>query len=311
MSTETITVLMPVYNPQAEWFEMAVRSILEQTYGHFELWLLDDGCEAEAKALLEAWVRRDSRIRVVANEHNRGLTYTLNRGLRLATTRLVARMDADDEAHPERFAKQMAFMHDNPDICVLGTGAVELQNGAPFGGMMPASYGAILSSMLWNACVIHPSVMMDRKSVLAAGGYPDVRYAEDYALWCRLLYKEGRQICNLPDVLLKYRTQAKRRPEYERRQKVAAATVKRQALEYLNLDPALLSVIAPDSATEALGWDEFRDGAARIGELILARGGDVVTWQRCCVKARRRMIRSQDNVMSQLVMWIRHALSRY
>ena len=103
MSAPAVSVLMAVYNG-APWVADAARSVLAQTLGDLELVVVDDG-STDATGDVLAGVG-DSRLRVERREHE-GLTRALNYGLRVARAPLVARLDADDIALPERLARQV------------------------------------------------------------------------------------------------------------------------------------------------------------------------------------------------------------
>src|SRR5262245_14197402 len=120
MSTETtpaISVLMPIYNA-GRFLPAAVESVLAQTFADFELIAIDDGSRDGSSEVLAQLAARDPRIRVFAQE-NRGIVATLNRALELARAPLVARMDADDLSRPDRFAKQIAFLRQHPEVAAV------------------------------------------------------------------------------------------------------------------------------------------------------------------------------------------------
>jgi glycosyltransferase involved in cell wall biosynthesis len=204
MHTPLVSVLMPAYNCEAYVLE-AVSSMLTQTFSDYELLVIDDGSTDSTKKLLESV--DDPRLRLVSNEHNIGLIGTLNRGLELAVGRYIARMDADDISAPERLEKQVRFLEAHPEIHILGS-MVNLINehGKAFGAITgyPKDADEIHRYLLRECCLIHPSVMFRRDTVLGAGGYSDsARHAEDYDLWLRL--SDHHKIANLPDKLVSYR----------------------------------------------------------------------------------------------------------
>jgi glycosyltransferase involved in cell wall biosynthesis len=204
MHTPLVSVLMPAYNCEAYVLE-AVSSILSQSYSDFELLVIDDGSKDSTRKLLESV--HDPRLRLVSNEHNIGLIGTLNRGLELAVGRYIARMDADDVSEPERLEKQVRFLEAHPEIHILGS-MVNLINehGKAFGAITgyPKDADEIHRYLLCECCLIHPSVMFRKDTILRAGGYSDsARHAEDYDLWLRL--SDHHKIANLPDKLVSYR----------------------------------------------------------------------------------------------------------
>lgn len=138
---------------------------------------------------------------------NGGLVSALNEGIERARAELIARMDADDVAMPERFARQHARMEAEPGLGLLGsfirimdkTGRIIRQGHYP---VSPAETARFLE----HGCpVAHPTVMLRREAVLKAGGYRKLfSHCEDYDLWLRIS-ELGYGIANLPQALLNYR----------------------------------------------------------------------------------------------------------
>src|SRR5262245_13064468 len=113
---------MSVHNG-APWVRDAVGSVLAQTFADLELIVIDDGStDATPETLASV---RDPRLRV-ERRARQGLTLALNRALELARSALLARLDADDVALPERLARQIQFLAAHPDVGLLGTAAREV-----------------------------------------------------------------------------------------------------------------------------------------------------------------------------------------
>jgi len=201
-----LSVVMPVYNAE-QYLAEAVDSILQQTFTDFELIAIDDGSTDGSGALLETYADRDDRVCLISRE-NRGLVATLNEGIDRAKAPLVARMDADDICYPERFAIQMAYMAEHPDVLCLG-GRFELIDGE--NRLLtqlteaPLDDAGIQQKLLSGVCVIsHPSVIFRRDAVIDAGYYdPDTMLAEDLDLWLRL--GERGKLAIVPEIVLRYR----------------------------------------------------------------------------------------------------------
>lgn len=198
-----ISVLLPVRNG-VEFLPTAVKSVLAQTDGDFELLVVDDGSTDGSGAVAEAF--RDPRIRVLRNDESQGVAGALNRGLSEARGRLVARLDADDRCHPERFERQRRFLDAHPEVGVLGTAHDrEDASGASLGQVfLPTDHDAIIFAMPFGNPLAHPSVMFRREVVERAGGYkvvrPPVPFPEDYDLWLRLA--DSTRFANLPEPLV-------------------------------------------------------------------------------------------------------------
>ena len=200
-----VSVLMPVYNGEP-YVGAAVWSILDQTFPDFELLVIDDGSRDDSLQTLSALARRDARLRLVSRE-NRGLVATLNELIAMARGRYVARMDADDLSQPARLARQVAFMDANPAIVALGSRAVFIDSdGLPITEFIDhLTHEQIERALLRPVIgILHPTVMMRRDALVAAGGYrADFPHVEDLDLFLRL--GEAGRLENLPDVLLQYR----------------------------------------------------------------------------------------------------------
>jgi glycosyltransferase involved in cell wall biosynthesis len=195
---------MPVRNAE-HFLDAAIRSIRDQTLTDFELILVDDGSTDGSVELMRKHQAEDARLSVLRIEHG-GVARALNRGLAAARASLIARMDADDEAMPERLERQVAALAAQPAIAVLGAG-MELVDaeGRPVSDAVPDSDPArIRETLLLGNCIMHPTVVMRRDAVMAAGGYrPLFTASEDYDLWLRL--SERHDLSNLPDLLVRYR----------------------------------------------------------------------------------------------------------
>ncbi|EMG38428.1 glycosyl transferase [Desulfocurvibacter africanus PCS] len=233
MST-SITVLLPAYNAQAYVAE-SVTSILAQTHADFELLIIDDGSTDDTGKILQQLARQDNRIRLVQRE-NRGLIATLNEGLHLAAAPLVARMDADDRALPNRLTIQKRYMDEYPKLAVCGSAVRVLETGqvwyAPQGE-------ALAPRSLFANPMFHPTVMARRDILLSVGGYrTDMPCAEDYELWTRLL-EGGHRLDNLTDVLLEYRAHPQNfRPAYKARMRQTSELIYRSGLARLGITPS-------------------------------------------------------------------------
>lgn len=225
MSVPCVSVVMPIYNA-GRFLDLAIRSIRAQTLTDFEFILVDDGSTDEIDHILSAHTAVDSRLSVLRLPHG-GIATALNHGVVRAQANLVAIMNADDEALPERLERQATAMREQPNIVVLGTAAEMIdQDGRALGRIQPSGDPALIREKLMEAnWLAHPTVMMRRDVVLAAGGYRSIFTAcEDYDLWLRI--SERHDLSNTPEPLLRYRIhddQASRRSWVPQRLQVLAA----------------------------------------------------------------------------------------
>ena len=199
---------MPVYNAE-KFLQQAIDSILQQSFTEFEFLICDDcSCDSSNEILRQA-AMADSRIKLLHNDKNSGVTYTLNKLLREAASPFIARMDADDIAISNRLQLQYDFMQKNPEIAVAG-GDLEIINesGENIGKRCyPRTYQDIKSSIICRSPLAHPSVIMRKDVIDKLNGYLEQRGCEDYYLWLRIVEK-GFKIANLPETLLRYRLSA-------------------------------------------------------------------------------------------------------
>ena len=207
MSTPAVSVVMSAYNAE-RYLREAMDSMLAQTFRDFELILIDDGSKDATTKIANEYAAKDNRIRVISRP-NKGLTVSLNEGLGLARAPLIARMDADDVALPQRFERQVAFLDDHPDVVVVGS-HVELVDpyGVHIGNVeYPADHAAIDKRLIEKGeggVLPHPATMLRADAVRQVGGYREqFNNSEDLDLWLRLA--EIGRVANVPEILLKYR----------------------------------------------------------------------------------------------------------
>lgn len=198
---------MSVYNGE-RFLAEAIESILDQSFSDFEFLILNDGSHDSSRSIIDGFAIRDARIKAI-HRQNRGLIASLNEMIAMARAPLIARMDADDRSMPERFARQYAFMRDNPGHGVIGCWSEDIdQSGARVwldGLDQPTRHADFLIAMDAGRSVFcHPSVMMQRDLVLGVGGYHAAfHHCEDYDLWLRLAGLT--KFANLTERLLQYR----------------------------------------------------------------------------------------------------------
>ena len=200
-----VTVLMPVYNA-GRFLGPAIESILQQTFRDFELLIVNDASTDGCEEILRSF--SDHRIRLLENKHNLGLANSLNRGLQVAAGELVARQDADDLSHPERLESQVEFLKAHPDIALVGTQAIIIDEFGRYKRVLldrPHEHLAIKWDLLFDNSFVHTSVMF-RKTIVSdnLGGYdPSYAACEDYELWSRIA--ETCYVANLSRHLVSHR----------------------------------------------------------------------------------------------------------
>lgn len=219
----------------------ALQSILDQTYHDFEVVAVDDGSSDATRSALESWARRDRRVRVIDGPA-RGLVAALNAGVEAARAPLIARMDADDRSHPERLVAQMELLQSRPEVAVVGClveAFPELEIGPGLRLYMDwvnslVTCEDIARELFVESPLVHPSVLMRRSWIEAAGGYQDHGWAEDYDLWLRMAAK-GAKFAKVPRRLHYWREHTQRLTHTDGRYSIDAFV--RAKAYYLCLGP--------------------------------------------------------------------------
>ena len=197
-----ITVLVAVYNGLPH-VQGAVESVLGQTYGGFELIIVDDGStDGTAEYLADI---TDSRVRVIRVDHV-GLTQALVVGMGEARGELIARQDADDISIPERLQIEVDYLDANPDVAVVGTcyTVIDQTGRALFDRKLPTGDAIREAMQRRHGPLAHGSVLMRKEVVESVGTYrPEFRYAQDLDLWLRIA--ENHKIENIPLYLYEWR----------------------------------------------------------------------------------------------------------
>lgn len=205
-----LSVLLPCRDAEP-WLPECLASLEEQTETDFEVVAVDDGSRDGTRRLLEAWAARDPRVRVLDGGGG-GLVPALRLAAGAARGRLLARMDADDIALPDRLAAQRRFLEERGDLAACGTGVRYFPREAAGSGYR--RYEGWLNSLhapeaigrdLFVECpVAHPTLMIRADAYRRVGGYLPVGWPEDYDLIMRL-HLAGMGVANVPRVLLRWR----------------------------------------------------------------------------------------------------------
>lgn len=203
------SVLISIYKKENPlFFQQSLDSIFNQTLLPNEVILVKDGPLTNAlDTIINEYTKRYSTLKIINLPINQGLGKALNEGLKHCSYELVARMDTDDIAKPDRFKKQIEVFQKYPNIDVVGAWIEEFENN-PSNIIsirkLPETPKEIYDYAKKRCPVNHPVVMFKKSSVLAAGGYQHFPLFEDYYLWVRML-KNGAQFYNVQESLLYFR----------------------------------------------------------------------------------------------------------
>ena len=178
----------------------AVQSVLSQTAADLELIVIDDDSSDATPAILKSF--RDPRLRVTRRSRG-GLTSALNAALAMARAPLVARLDADDIALPQRLERQLEYLKGHPDVGLLGTAARETDAAGKEVAILrpPTDDALIRRALIRRNPFVHSSIVMRRAAVDLAGGYDEAYpVTQDYDLWMRM--SRVTRMANLSDLLV-------------------------------------------------------------------------------------------------------------
>jgi glycosyltransferase involved in cell wall biosynthesis len=224
-----ISIVMPVYNTPADWFEQSVLSCLNQTLQQFELIIVDNESDSKETLSVLKRVQNIDKIKIVSSprqKDKRNVAVAINTGIKNSKYEFIARMDSDDWMYPERLEKQVNYLKDNPDVYVVGAQMKIIQT------KQVTNHPQVLTSETiryydtgWF--INHPTVMLRKKLFDKIGYYTEtpVYFPEDYELWSRCLAKNIK-IANMSECLLNYNRHG---------QNTSSVDVQQQWLTELNL----------------------------------------------------------------------------
>lgn len=201
-SAPMVSIIMPAYNA-APYIESAIRSVMSQTYLHWELLVLDDGSTDETARLVQALVAEDARVRYLPNLSNIGVAKTRNRGMDLAKGQYIAFLDSDDIWLPNKLEKQLTqLQHMHADMICSSYSIIDaVGNRIKRDYLVPEK---IMLKLLLKENVIGCSTVLFSRAVLEHYRFKETYFHEDYTLWLDLLLN-GYTIVGCTEVLAHWR----------------------------------------------------------------------------------------------------------
>lgn len=203
-ASPAISVVMAVYNGE-RFLAAAIESVLAQSFGDFELVIVDDGSSDGSTEILAGYAERDPRV-VPHRQQNQGAPAALNAGVGLARAPLIARLDADDVALPGRLEAQHRCLCANEALGMVGGQVVivDEHDRAIADAEYPLSDAEIRREFARTTPFVHSAVTMRKTTFQRAGGYrPSFNLAEDLDLWLRMA--EHGELANLDSAVVRYR----------------------------------------------------------------------------------------------------------
>jgi len=186
MNDPKISIIMGIYNC-GKMLPAAIDSILNQTYQNWELIMCDDGSSDDTYDVAKKYQDSDSRIKVIKNEKNMRLAYSLNRCLKVAKGEYVARLDADDSCTERRLETEVTFLENHPEYAVVGS-AIYIREGNEIAYVRKYPEYP-MKNVVWSSVPFaHPTIMMRKMAYDKLNGYrsaEETMRAEDLDLWFR------------------------------------------------------------------------------------------------------------------------------
>lgn len=200
-----ISVVMPAYNTQ-EYISSAIESILNQTFKKFELIIVNDCSTDDTRKIIELFARKDSRIKLINNEIRLNIASSLNKGISMASSNIIARMDADDISLSNRLELQYKLINSSKGIAVVGANMIvmDIDENETAIRSYPSSSKELKACLFRYSPFAHPVVCFRKSMFDKVGGYnPKYSPTEDLDLWFRLGSKY--EFASVKEPLLKYR----------------------------------------------------------------------------------------------------------
>lgn len=199
---------MGVYNGE-RYIRESIESILWQEFRDFEFLIINDGSTDRSREIILSYKAKDPRVRFVDNEHNIGLTQSLNLGILESHGRYIARQDADDVSMRTRLLAQVEVLANNPNVALVSSWCELIDGeGNSFGYVRPPSKKSDILQQFStrDSPLPHGSVMFRKEPIVKIGGYDErFWFAQDFDLWLRLLENKRNEISIIPQPLYKLR----------------------------------------------------------------------------------------------------------
>lgn len=205
-SQPLISVIMPCYN-MASYVADSIKSVIAQTYPHWELLIVDDASTDETVRIIESYVQTDSRIQLAIKTQNSGIADTRNQCIQMAQGQFLAFLDADDIWHPEKLEKQLNFMLEKNVGFTYSTYDWIDEEGNTLNRFINTIGNLDYETYLRNT-IIGCSTVMVNKAITGEVVVPKFRTSEDTATWLDIL-KKGFLAYAIDEPLVSYRIRRK------------------------------------------------------------------------------------------------------
>ncbi len=202
VTSPRVSVIVPVHNVE-RYIGAAIDSLLEQTYTDFEVVVVDDGSQDRTVEIVQNY--EDPRVRLVRHARNMGVAQARNTGLECSRGELIALLDGDDIALPDRLERQVSALDAAPEIGMVGCYSEGIDEAGILIGVVwkrPVSSDGTEIGLLFRN-TLGGSPVMFRRSAIPENGYRQFPVAEDYDFNARLAKRW--KVTNVPRALIRYR----------------------------------------------------------------------------------------------------------
>lgn len=197
-----VSIIMAAYNAE-KTIELAIESVLNQTYSNFELLVINDCSKDGTAKLVEDFSAKDNRVRLISNEKNSGVSFTRKHCLVEANGSWIAILDSDDAWAPEKLEKQIELQNrTNADLLFTGSAFMDSE-GRPIDWYLHAPAEATYRQLLKQNVLSNSSALV-RKELYAKHYAVGDGMHEDFAIWLSIL-KDGKKAYGVDEPLLIYR----------------------------------------------------------------------------------------------------------
>lgn len=239
-----VSVVMPAFNAE-KFIGRAIKSIQKQTFKKFELIIIDDGSNDNTLPIVYKIAKTDKRIRIIPNSHNLKIALSLNKGVSLARSSLIARMDPDDIALPNRLVCQYDYLIKHPDVAIVGADILIINKKEKIisSRTYPTASLDLKKIMFRYSPFAHPAVMFRKKIFQEFGGYNPQRVpCEDIDFWFKVGSKYD--FGSIPKPLLKYTLSPSSGSHYNlRRTELMGFQIKLNAIKQYGFKPDSYDII--------------------------------------------------------------------
>lgn len=248
MENQLVTIGIPTYNV-GRFIGQTVKSVLNQTYTNFELIITDDGSTDNTVEEIKKF--NDPRIKLLVDGENHGISYRLNQQIDLAKGKYFVRMDGDDLMFPDRVEKEIAYLEQHPEVDVVGTGAVIIDDDNNIiGERQDRITCKTPGDVINNTPFIHPTVCGRIEFFKKHKYEEELCGVEDKDLWCRGIVDSSYAIIQEPLLFYRDPLKFKLKTYLSRKKKGRKQVIMRWRL-FASKVPALKYIV--DSLVKSVG----------------------------------------------------------